>query len=99
MANGDRLHRVSVTHLVKEAAKRAGISEKTSAKCDRTQRRKILALAQTRKISAVLVAACWVITWLKSLPFANTFLIIPSSAIIKATVNFQELWIEVMRHP
>jgi integrase/recombinase XerD len=29
--NGDRLHRVSVTHLVKEAAIRAGISEKTSA--------------------------------------------------------------------
>ncbi|MEG3960514.1 tyrosine-type recombinase/integrase, partial [Microcoleus sp. herbarium2] len=29
--NGGRLHRVSVTHLVKEAAKRAGISEKTSA--------------------------------------------------------------------
>ena len=31
VANGGRLHRVSVTHLVKEAAKRAGISEKTSA--------------------------------------------------------------------
>jgi integrase/recombinase XerD len=29
--NGGRLHRISVTHLVKEAAKRAGISEKTSA--------------------------------------------------------------------
>jgi integrase/recombinase XerD len=29
--NGGRLHRGSVTHLVKEAAKRAGISEKTSA--------------------------------------------------------------------
>ncbi|MEG4596067.1 tyrosine-type recombinase/integrase [Microcoleus sp. F8_C2] len=29
--NYGRLHRVSVTHLVKEAAKRAGISEKTSA--------------------------------------------------------------------
>ncbi len=29
--NGGRLHRVSATHLVKEAAKRAGISEKTSA--------------------------------------------------------------------
>ncbi|WP_445304807.1 MULTISPECIES: tyrosine-type recombinase/integrase [unclassified Microcoleus] len=30
-ANGGRLHRISVTYLVKEAAKRAGISEKTSA--------------------------------------------------------------------
>jgi integrase/recombinase XerD len=29
--NGGRLHRISVTYLVKEAAKRAGISEKTSA--------------------------------------------------------------------
>ena len=29
--NGGRLHRISVTHLVKEAAKRARISEKTSA--------------------------------------------------------------------
>jgi site-specific recombinase XerD len=29
--NGGRLHRISVTHFVKEAAKRAGISEKTSA--------------------------------------------------------------------
>jgi len=28
--NGGCLHRVSVTHLVKEAAKHAGISEKTS---------------------------------------------------------------------
>src|SRR4028118_669858 len=31
ITNGGRLHRVSATHLVKEAAKRAGISEKTSA--------------------------------------------------------------------